>query len=378
MSWRALQLGAALGLACQLPAQTKDGCETDAHCLSGRVCLAGVCQTRVAAPPPVFTRLVTAFIDLGLSTEHPGGLESPRDNRFEIFVIEPEMGTLVNRGWGDDALDPMWYGGFLGLMPLKDGLDATSWGDLRQDIIVRDKDDNVVHTYFQPQNTRWGWQPVGARPGRFRVAITHLGRNRMVAFQVDAATGELWLSRFADDRWGDWTAGTPGKLGGGLDAATLHDGDAVVGAQLVSRDEAGQLVTATFNPVSGAVTPWTVVEGPPPGSEGQATVVSHRSRDYHLFVSARAGGVWSWSSRAAAQGQGRFVQLGNGDGQGGDLDAVGWPFDGRWRLALVRRDAATGRVEMGQLESDPPAPGSPRQSAGAGWIETSTQMPARR
>jgi hypothetical protein len=373
-----MQLGAALGLACQLPAQTKDGCETDAHCLSGRVCLAGVCQTRVAAPPPVFTRLVTAFIDLGLSTEHPGGLESPRDNRFEIFVIEPEMGTLVNRGWGDDALDPMWYGGFLGLMPLKDGLDATSWGDLRQDIIVRDKDDNVVHTYFQPQNTRWGWQPVGARPGRFRVAITHLGRNRMVAFQVDAATGELWLSRFADDRWGDWTAGTPGKLGGGLDAATLHDGDAVVGAQLVSRDEAGQLVTATFNPVSGAVTPWTVVEGPPPGSEGQATVVSHRSRDYHLFVSARAGGVWSWSSRAAAQGQGRFVQLGNGDGQGGDLDAVGWPFDGRWRLALVRRDAATGRVEWGQLESDPPAAEFSRRSASAGWIETSTQVPARR
>jgi hypothetical protein len=368
---RAWLLAPSLALACQLPDGAKDACETDSHCLSGRLCVSGVCQSRVDPAPPTFTRFMTELYDLEGSSDYPVGLESPRVNRIEIWAIDPGIGGLLNRGWADDALDNMWYRDFVRLMPLRDGTDGTSWGDLRQDVVVRDKDGTVIHVFSQTKPDGWGWQPVGTRAGRFRPTVTHLGRNRLVAFQVDAATGEVWVSRFADERWSEWTPGARGTLASGLDAATLHDpavsGQAPVpvGAQIVGRDEMGRLVTATYDLGSGSMAPWTPLAAEPSGGgDGQATVVTHL-RSYHIFVSAKMGGVWAASGRAGDGGAGDpFVQLGNGAGQGGDLDAVSWPFENRWR---VRREPTTGRIQLGLLDSDlRPMP------------QTSTQMLSRR
>ena len=352
---------ALLPLACSLAEASKDACETDRHCLSGRLCVAGVCRPRAESVPPTFTLFDAEFLDLDHTSDYPGGLESPRQNRIELFVIEPVTGGLLNRGWADDFLDGGWYRDFIRLPPLKDGADATSWGDLHQDIIVRNQDDTVMHVFTQTKPFGWGWQPVGTRTGRFRPTVTHLGRNRLVAFQVDAETGEVWVSRFEAERWSEWSAGTPGKLSGGLDAATLHEGaplpgqePLVIGAQIVSRNQAGNLVTTTYDPVTHAMEPWQALSVEPRGgSEGQATVVTHFGPDYHIFVSAKMGGVWGLSARQGPEASSRsFVQLGNGGGSGGDLDAVSWPFESRWRLVMVRRDPTSGRIQLGHMDSD--------------------------
>ena len=357
MPWRAVLLAVVLLLACRLPEEVKDACNQDGDCRGGRLCLSGVCRPRSDPPAPVFTRFQTAFQDLGHTSSYPIGLESPRDNRFEIFVIAP-TGGLANRGWFDDVLDPVWYAYLESLTALKDGTDATSWGDLRQDLITRDRSDTAVHVYFEPKPPQVGWQPVGTRPGRFRAALTHLGRNRMIAFQVDAATGELWRSRYEGGRWSEWSAGPAGKLGGGLDAATLYGSTTVgqappiAGALLVGRNEAGALITAIYDLSSDSVGAWRALESEPPGgSEGQPTVLTHPAGHYHIFVSARMGGVWGAAGRVGSD-PGPFHLLGNGEGSGGDLDAVSWPVEDGWRVAMVRRDPLTGNVQLGQMESD--------------------------
>ena len=356
MSWRAVSLGAVFLLACRLPDEVKDSCSQDGDCLGGRLCFSGVCRPRSDPPAPVFTRFLAPFADLGQTTSFPPGLESPRDNRFEIFVIGP-TGGLANRGWFDDVLDPVWYS-YLDGLTLKDGTDATSWGDLRQDMITRDRNDTVVHVYWEPKPPANGWRPVSTRPGRFRPALTHLGRNRMVAFQVDAASGELWRSRFQDGQWSEWSAGTSGPLGSGPDAATLYEAavvgqpPAISGALVLARNGSGTLMTAIYDSAADTVGPWRPLDSEPPdGTEGQATVVTHPDRHYHVFVSARGGGVWGSAGRVGGA-QGRFVPLGNGEGAGGDLDAISWPLQDGWRVAMVRRDPSTGSVQMAQMESE--------------------------
>ncbi len=299
---------------------------------------------------PSFSRLDADFWSLEGSTSSPGAVLSPRPNRYETFAIVDA--SLLNRGWAEGVLDTNWYSEFGSLRQktFKDGLDATSWGDLRQDFVIRNDEGRLLHVYDAPKDGQWAWVAIGTRPGRFRPAVAHLGRNRLVAFQVEEETGELWVSRHTDGRWTEWGPGVPGRLGAGLDAATLFEDDVAVGAQVVSRDERGRLVTTTFSALTSVVAPWTLVA---PEStrvnEGQAAIVTYHTRAFDIFVSSSSGGLWRWSSNRQKEG---FVSVGNSSGGAADLDGATWKFDGRWQMVILRRDIANGALSVAQLTED--------------------------
>jgi hypothetical protein len=382
-------LAAALGMAggCRLSPLAHDECRADEDCVSPRICMAGRCQARAsgvadagadaavdqmapttpdaeapvpdvseAPPPDVAMPAVTkrrylgvreSFIAAGdgLSNFAPA-IYSPRLWRADFFRIGL-TGNISHGSFADTALvgfhDP------IPSEPATDGLDGTSAGIPHADMLTRGLDGELRHgtCELEVAGGAWLWQRIEGKKGQLRPALAHLGRGRLVAFQV-GLDGKVWFVRFSEGQWGAWRSSTL-TASAGLDATTLSMAGVAQSIALVSLDESGRPVMAVFSPDQDALGEWSQLGEPEGGAAAHPSITSFSESpsQYDVFVTSKSKGLWR-RSFPPPEGESGFVAVPGAAATTGEIDVAGLSLTTHGHaIAIVRRTG--NQVDYGMM-----------------------------
>ena len=277
----------------------------------------------------------------------------------EFYMIDASDGSILRASWkGGD-----WNDWTTNLTPsalgLRDGVDAV-YSDLRHIHLVSRAGDGTLRYYWYDHgafNPEWHQEPLGDGGGVFRPAIAHLGPGNVVVFQVRPDRRGLVYRRLRDGVWGTWIDGEALELTAGLDALTTRLGDGGYRVQVASRDASNRPIIAAFDDATGAMAPFAVLEGAPPGGVAEAPALASfglAAGQIDVLVVAADRSLWKRSFDGVEEDV-AFVPVQNSpDKDYGAIEATTGEYSGdRMGLALVRQNFTDRRIQLINLGISP-------------------------